>query len=157
MTAIEELYHRYASDVYRFAFWLTGDRADAEDITSETFVRAWAGADGLRSATVKSYLLTIARNVHLQGWRRKKRQTSLDASLADTAPDPERSAADRDELRRVLDRLRQLPEIDRAALLMRAEGGLSYEEIAECLGLSVTAAKVRVHRARQRLMAAREP
>jgi RNA polymerase sigma-70 factor (ECF subfamily) len=51
--------------------------------------------------------------------------------------------------------LRQLPEVDRAALLMRAEDGLPYEEIAAALGLSVAAARVKVHRARLKLAAAR--
>ena len=50
------LYRRYSQDVYRFAYWLSGNVADAEDITSETFVRAWAGADGVRAATAKAYL-----------------------------------------------------------------------------------------------------
>ena len=61
-----------------------------------------------------------------------------------------------DELSRTRDEIARLPEIDRSALLLRAEAGLSYEEIARTLSISAVAAKVKVHRARQRLASARE-
>jgi len=61
------LYVRYSPDVFRFALYLSGDRHDAEDITSETFVRAWTAPGPIRAATVKGYLLTIARNLFLAG------------------------------------------------------------------------------------------
>jgi DNA-directed RNA polymerase specialized sigma24 family protein len=50
------LYEHYARDVLRFALYLTGSRAEAEDITSETFVRAWVESDTIRVGTVKAYL-----------------------------------------------------------------------------------------------------
>ena len=67
MADFSTLYQRYARDVYRFAFYLCGNRSDAEDITSETFVRVWTSAGPIRAQTVKGYLLTIARNLFLQG------------------------------------------------------------------------------------------
>lgn len=57
----------------------------------------------------------------------------------------------KDELDRVLRALQEFPEVDRAALLMRADEGLPYEEIAAALGLPVATVKVKVHRARLRL------
>ena len=149
MITFEELYRRHAADVFRFAFWLCGDRAEAEDLTSETFVRAWTNAKPIRSATVKGFLFTIARNLHSRARSRAGRYGgSLDPNLPDPAPDPGRSARARDRLRRTLDGLAQLPEADRAALLMRAEHGLPYAEIAAGLGITVGAARVKVHRAR---------
>lgn len=71
MTGFAELYEKYAPDVYRFSLYLSGQRAEAEDITSETFVRAWASAEPIRTATVRGYLFTIARNLFLQGIRKK--------------------------------------------------------------------------------------
>src|SRR5580765_1119334 len=59
VTSFGELYARYAQDVYRFALYLSGDRHEAEDITSETFVRAWTATVPIRTETVKGYLLTI--------------------------------------------------------------------------------------------------
>ncbi len=58
-----ELYDRYARDVHRFAVYLSGDRMLADDITSETFLRAWNASGRIREATVKAYLFTVARNV----------------------------------------------------------------------------------------------
>lgn len=144
------IYNEYAPDVYRFALYLSGDRATAEDLTSETFVRLWTARD-VRAATVKAYLFAIVRNLHLQGFRIRRREVPLDITLPDQSPNPEMYAAGRDQLRWVLDRLRQLPETDRAALLMRIQQEMSYEEIAAVLGLSVAATKVRVHRARLKL------
>jgi len=75
--------------------------------------------------------------------------------------DPRANALERleqkEELEAVLAGLQELPENDRAALLMRALDGMSYEEIAAALNITVTAAKVKVHRARGRLMAVRNP
>lgn len=154
MASIEELYRRYAQDVYRFAFWLCGNAHDAEDIASETFVRAWAGADDLRMSTVKAYLLVIARNLFLQQ-QRSRRHGELDPNLPDPAPRPDEIVEHRDELRVVMREMQKLPEVDRAALLMRVQEGLPYEEIARCLGVSLAAAKVKVHRARLKLAAVR--
>ena len=62
-----QLYERYAADVLRFALYLTGSRSEAEDITSETFVRAWTRPTRSASARVKAYLFMIARNLHSTG------------------------------------------------------------------------------------------
>jgi RNA polymerase sigma-70 factor (ECF subfamily) len=156
MTTLGELYRRYAPDVHRFVLWLSGDHHAADDITSETFVRAWAGAEDLRMETVKAYLIAIARNLYLRQRRRSGRHTELDEALVDPSPGPEARAERREEWLTVRRALERLPEVDRAALLMRAELELSYEEIARALGLSLSAAKVKVHRARLKMAAARE-
>src|SRR5712671_7181740 len=66
MTGFGALYTKYAQDVYHFALYLSGERGEAEDITSETFVRAWASSETIWVATVRGYLFTIARNLFLQ-------------------------------------------------------------------------------------------
>ena len=141
------LYRQYASDVYRFALFLSGNAATAEDLTSETFVRLWTAQD-VRVATVRAYLFAITRNLYRQSLRAKQREVALDPELADSGPNIEHSTGQRERLRWVMKQLLDLPEIDRAALLMRAQHQLPYEEIAAALHLSVAAAKVRVHRAR---------
>ena len=83
-----DLYRRYAADVYRFAYWLTGSDADAKDLTSETFVRAWTAAEHPRMETVKAYLFTIARNLHRKQWRRQARLEELDETMPDAALQP---------------------------------------------------------------------
>jgi DNA-directed RNA polymerase specialized sigma24 family protein len=55
MLRFQELYDSYAPEVYRFAFSLSGERAEAEDITSETFVRAWVNRSAIRTETLKAF------------------------------------------------------------------------------------------------------
>lgn len=157
MTDFEDLYQRYARDVYRFALYLSGNKALAEDIASETFVRVWTVRDAIRTESVKAYLFTIARNLYADGRRREARHVAIPDVLLDPSPGPEVETSDRQALEAVLLALQQMPEVDRAALLMRAQDNLPYEEIARSLGLSVSAAKVKVHRARLRLAELRDP
>lgn len=156
MTDFSTLYRRYAPDVFRFALYLSGDRHSAEDITSETFVRAWTSPEPIRTATVKSYLLTIARHLHLQGLRRSRRHVELDETLRDPRPGPHAEAERSSQLDAVLAELGRLPEVDRAALLLRAVEGLPYDEIAQALGISLSAVKVKIHRARAALFGLRD-
>ena len=84
MISFEELFNTYAADVYRFAYLLAGDSDEAKDITSETFVRAWAKSERIRTETLKAYLLTIARNIYLES-RRKGRQRAAFEHSAERA------------------------------------------------------------------------
>lgn len=151
MTRFHELYESYSRDVYRFALYLSGDPAVAEDVTSETLIRVWSSPEPVRLATVKAYLLTIARNLCLMERRRALRRQGLDETVPDAGHGALRQVEAKDELESVLRLLQQFPEADRAALLMRADEGLSYEEIAVALGLPVATVKVKVHRARLKL------
>jgi RNA polymerase sigma-70 factor (ECF subfamily) len=154
MLQFQELYDTYASDVYRFAFSLAGERAEAEDITSETFVRAWAKREAIRTETLKAYLMAIARNTFLERRRKRCREIPLDETMTDPAAGPGERAESRIELLRVEWLLAGLPEIDRAAFVLRVRHGLPYEEIARVLDITLASAKVKVHRARRRLLAA---
>lgn len=153
----QDAYVQYAGDVYRFAHWLTGNPDDARDITSETFVLAFTGGVEPRMETVKAYLFAIARNLHRKQWRRAGRQEPLNDALPAPALAPDEAAAGRDDLCRTMAAVRALPELDRTVLLLRAEEGLAYEEIAALTGLSPTAAKVRVFRARAKLAGLLQP
>jgi RNA polymerase sigma-70 factor (ECF subfamily) len=148
VTDFGELYRNHAPDVFRFALYLCGDRGEAEEITSETFVRAWTAPGEIRMATVKGYLFTIARHLFLKGRMRRSRHVELDETLHDPKPGPQAAAEHDSELRAVLAALQKLPEVDRAALLMRAGDEMPYEEIARALGISLSAVKVKIHRAR---------
>jgi len=152
MLNFRNLYELYAKDVFRFAFWLSGDTAEAEDITSETFIRAWSRRSTVRTETLKAYLFTIARNIYLTHQRKRSRHVALEDIHPDPAPGPDRSAESLSELQRVQDILRILPEINRAAFILRVQHELPYIEIARVLGLSLTAAKVKVHRVRKKLL-----
>lgn len=149
------LYASYAPEVYRFAYWLAGDVAEAEDIASETLIRAWIHFGSIRTETLKAYLLQIARNVYLERLRKQRRQISLEDIYPDPHPGPEELAEDDAELAMVQRVLQALTEIDRAAFILRVQQELPYDEIARVLRLSVAAVKVKVHRARKKLLAAR--
>jgi RNA polymerase sigma-70 factor (ECF subfamily) len=149
----EQLYNTYFPDVFRFAVWLTHDTTQAEDVASETFIRAWARRDRLRTETLKGYLFAIARNILIKHRRRSNKNEQLPEELADGSPDPHRAAAARMDLDRVTRALSQMPSPDRLALVLRTEHSLPYEEIARVLEISVGSARVKVHRARRRLLA----
>lgn len=156
MTDIENLYKHYAGDVRRFVLYLCGDEVMADEITSDTFVRAWMAGDRIRQPTVKSYLFAIARNAYIDLLRRAARHTELDENMPDTRISAQTQMEESAEVRAVLAALQQLPEMDRTVLLMRALDEMPYEEIAETLGIPVVAARVRVHRARVKLMQTRQ-
>lgn len=155
VTNFSELFQKYAQDVYRFAYWLCGDEQEAEDITAETFLRALTAAGRIEAETVKGYLLTIAKNLAYKRANQKKRHSPLDPKLQSAANSPEREAEVNLKLQGVMRFIQTLPEIDRAALLMHAQDEMPYEEIADVLGISLSAAKVKVHRARLKLAAYR--
>ena len=97
-TTFHSLYDAHAADVFRFARYLTGSDDAAADVTSETFLRAWAGRDAIRAGTAKAYLLTIARNLVRDGWQRVSayRRThggQFPATLAELGPQLEAQAA----------------------------------------------------------------
>jgi RNA polymerase sigma-70 factor (ECF subfamily) len=148
MTDFSALYRKYAPDVYRFALYLSNERGEAEDITSETFVRAWTSPEPIEVATVKGYLFTIARNLFLQGLRKKSRHVPLDDNLRDLKSSPYARAEQNEKLDSVLGELQRLPEASRVALLMHAVDGMPYEEIARVLDISLAAVKVKIYRAR---------
>jgi len=145
------LYALYSRDVFRFALSLSGNRAMAEDITSETFVRVWSARDRVDLATVIGYLMTIARHLYLEQVRGDRGRQALDCEWQDATPGPHALTQGRAELDAVLRDLQTLAEPDRAALLMRAQDQMPYEEIAAALRISVGAAKVKVHRARRKV------
>ena len=156
MTDIESLYKRYASDVRRFVLFLSGDPVIADEITSDTFMSAWLARERIRQPTVKSYLFAIARNLYRDMQRRQERHAELDEHMTDKRINAQTQMEQTAEVRTVLAGLQQLPEIDRTALLMRALDEMPYEEIAETLEIPVGTARLKVYRARLRLMQTRQ-
>ena len=153
MLNLLDLYDTYAAEVYRFALWVAGDTLDAEDITSETFIRAWLHNSTIRTETLRAYLLAIARNVYLGQQRKKKHQVLLDDAYPDPAPGPDSVVESQFELQGVQSLLRSLQEIDRAVFVLCVQHELPYAEIAHILELSLTATKVKVRGVRKKLLA----
>jgi RNA polymerase sigma-70 factor, ECF subfamily len=150
---LQDLYSRYAADVRRFALYLCGNELLADDLTSETFLKAWCASSPIREPTVKAYLFTIVRHLYLSELRRTSRHDVLNDTIPSAARSQDETLESASTIKAVLRALRQLPEVDRAALLMRTQDLMPYEEIAQVLNLSIANAKVKVHRARLKLAA----
>lgn len=162
--AFRALVERTAPVVYRVALRSVGDRADADDVVQETFVRAWRSLDSLRDhGAALGWLCRIASNVaaDLHRARGRRRARSLDLStedgvalveqIASDDPDPEKRAVDSQLARAALALVGELSEKHRMVLLLREVDGMSYTEIAEALELSVGTVESRLHRARAAL------
>jgi len=153
-----ELVRRYETRVRVVLFRLLDDERDVEEATQDAFVQAWRNLHRFRGdSAVFTWLYRIAVNEALARLRRKRLATSdLDeladtASAADPAQGPEESA-EAGELQAFLAAtIRRLPPDYRAPLVLRDVVGLSNQEVADVLELSVPAAKSRIHRARMQV------
>lgn len=143
-----------SADLYRFAFWLCGNEALAQDLTQETYLRAWRSLDNLReTAAAKAWLITILRREHARLYERKVPAFEP----IDTVQLPESDLASPDQLGDDALVRRAMARLDakyREPLLMQVLGGFSCEEIAAELGVTPGAVMTQVFRARQKLKAA---
>ena len=154
MISFHALYEQHSRDVYRFALFLSGDPAVADDLTADTFLRAWTAHGSIREETVRAYLLTITRNLWRDRQRREWRLVPLDDSIGERATF-QAQAEHAIDLRWTEKLLEHLPDGDREALLLYARDGLSYDEIGRRLRIGAGAVKSRIFRARHALVALR--
>jgi len=161
--ALTALYSELAPAVHRFLRDLLGDDALAADALQEAFVRAFRRVETVpRGTRLAAWVFGIARNVSLELRRARGRARRVlveqDARLACRVADvrarsPEAQLLDREAVVVVTGALAQLPEDRRAALLLRLDHGLSYDEIARAMGWSLSKVKVEIFRAREVLRA----
>ena len=149
--AFESLYRRHVKDVYHYALALLRNPADAEDLTQTTFLNAYrAYVKGVEVEKPQNWLIKIAHNVARTRYARasrRVREVPLEEHVELIAV-PE---ADRPDVQGVLDALGQLPFNQRSALVMRELEGRSYAEIADTVGVSVSAVETLIFRARRSL------
>ena len=162
----EKLVLEYQKNVYNLALRMTGNAEDAADMTQEAFVKAYSSLSGYRGESKFSvWLYRIVSNVCLDFLRAKKRRQTVSLSvtdddgdeteleIADESQSPEKlleRSMTRDAVLRGLDAL--TPEF-RQILILRELQGMSYEEIAEVLGIESGTVKSRIFRARKKLCA----
>jgi RNA polymerase sigma factor (sigma-70 family) len=148
--AFERLYRKYAGDVYRYALVVLRNEADAEDVTQTTFMNAYRAMErGERPRQPQNWLIAIAHNVCRQRFRQSQRRPNevvYEEELAEAAVDEDAIGAE--DIRRALG---HLSFNQRSALVMRELEGRSYQEIAEILGVSVSAVETLIFRARRAL------
>ena len=146
----ERLYKKHAGDVYRYALVVLRNQADAEDVTQTTFLNAYRALErGEQPRSPQNWLIAIAHNVCRQRFRQSQRrpnEVELNEELAEAVVDEDRISAE--DIRRALG---HVAFSQRAALVMRELEGRSYQEIAEILGVSVSAVETLIFRARRAL------
>jgi len=141
----------FHQDMYRYAAWLSRDKAIAEDVVQEALLRAWKSLDALRDdASAKQWLLTIVRRENARYFERKRLETVDIDNLTVSQAALLATVADED-----IDDMRQaIYELDddyREPLVLQVLMGYSTNEIAEQMGLKRGAVLTRLHRARARL------
>lgn len=156
--AFDEMVRRTHRDAYGLALRLTSDEEDARDVVQDAYLRAYRGLDRFRGdAKFSTWLYRIVANCAstTTGRRRRHRHEEMpdEAQMADARPDndPAVQATVGDLRSRLDDAIRELPPRLRSVVVLRDVYDLPHDAIAEELDISVSAAKVRLHRARRRL------
>ena len=157
-SAFEELVKRHQELVFSLSFKLTGNRELANDVAQEAFIRAWKAIGKFRGdSTFGTWIYRITVNTAWTLRKKAKKHYSLNIEdtqepiVVDEKKDPELVAINSDlsvVLRRALN---QIPLEQRIIVELKNIEGRSHKEIADYLDISVTAAKVRLHRAHQKL------
>lgn len=161
--AFRWLFERHVNSVRRFLGDMLPSAHLADEAAQETFVRAHRLLPRLQDRLrVKPWLLTIARLVALEALRGHRGESFEEESPAVVqavipSPDPEAVLLDKELHGQFSDALAALSTHRRAALLMRLDHGLSYEEIADAMGWSLAQVKNEIHRARLQLRTAMQP
>lgn len=165
MNAFEQLYDRHEKGVWRFVFRSVQNNAVTDDLVQELWFSVTRTAASYEpTAKFKTWLFTMARNRVIDHVRTSKSHASIDAEneegelmfsdlAAESRLGPLRHVSSREQARALLDAIEQLPEDQREAFLLQAEGDMSVEEIAAAIGVTFETAKSRLRYARNKLKA----
>lgn len=148
--SIENIWNEFSEQLGRFIRARVADPATAEDLLQDVFIKFQMRYEHLRDPTkLRGWLLLVARNAIIDYYRTRKNTCELDGSLPDESTD---SGTEEKELRAVFHRLLHgLPQPYREALLLTEFEGLTQEQLAKRLGISLSGAKSRVQRGRDQL------
>jgi RNA polymerase sigma-70 factor (ECF subfamily) len=158
----EEVVRDHSARVYRLAFRLTGNSHDAEDLTQEVFVRVFRSLSSYTPGTFEGWLHRITTNLFLDMTRRRQRirfeglGEETASRLSGAEPTPSQAFDDRHLDVDIAAALADLPPEYRAAVVLCDIEGLTYEEIADVLGVKLGTVRSRIHRGRAQLRAALE-
>ena len=157
-SAFEELVKRHQELVFSLSFKLTGNRELANDVAQEAFIRAWKAIGKFRGdSTFGTWIYRITVNTAWTLRKKAKKHYSLNIEdtqepvVVDEKKDPELVAINSDLSLVLRKALNQIPLEQRIIVELKNIEGRSHKEIADYLDISVTAAKVRLHRAHQKL------
>ena len=153
----DEIVRAHSARVYRLAYRLTGDRYDAEDLTQEVFVRVFRSLGSYSPGTFEGWLHRITTNLFLDGARRRSRirfhalPDDAGEKLPGLLPSPAAGLDDATFDADIETALDSLPPDFRVAVVLCDVEGLTYDEIAEVLGVKIGTVRSRIHRGRSML------
>ena len=155
MSAFDRLMNEFQSSVFGYAYKLSKNYEDANDITNETFVRVLDAIKSFQEGShFKGWLLTIVKSVYLDRYRAEKKHQHLSLEggdesgieIKDDSPGPDITLLDEEKKNILNDMINALPEIHRQPLLLFYISGKSYKEISRELGISMGTVKSRISR-----------
>ncbi len=156
--AFEQLVIRHQELVFALAYKLTGNREMANDVAQEAFIRAWKAIEKFRGdSTFSTWIYRITVNTAWTLRKKAKKHNTLNIDdtyepiVIDEKKDPELVAINSDLSSVLINALDKIPIEQRIIVELKNIEGRSHKEIADYLDISVTAAKVRLHRAHQKL------
>jgi RNA polymerase sigma-70 factor (ECF subfamily) len=149
--AFAELYDRHVVRVYRHIYYLVNDTREAEDLTAQTFLKAWEaiGRYKERGAPIIAWLLRIAHNLTVSYLRSKRDHSELEDVHVDQrrGGNPEEVLVQASDEHSVREAVMKLREEQRQVIMLRFVEEMGYQEVAEVIGKSVPAVRVIQHRA----------
>ena len=160
--ALDELFRRHRDHAYRVAYRLLGNSEDALDALQEGFIKALTHLHGFeRRSSFKTWLLRVVSNAALDLGRQRRRREKLSVEASNRATsesgrtpehsDPCREAEESDLRTAVAEALMMLPESQRRTFILHVDGGMSYREVADTMGISIGTVMSRLFYARQKL------
>ena len=163
--AFRAIFQRYGKPVLAFVFHLLGDRSRAEELTQETFFRAFRGIDRIQEgARLSTWLFGIARNVAREAIRDKRRslrEVGLDDSIShtlhDDRADPDENFMSEELQRAIRSSLHGLSDDQRIVFVLKMLNKMRYRQISQITGSSIGKLKTDLHRARQHMRARLRP
>lgn len=139
--------------LFRLALSITANRAEAQDVVQDTLLKVWEHrAEWEQIGSLEAYAITICRNRALDATKRAGRSNAqLDEAAPITGQAPHLQMEAREQLSLVQRLMQELPEAQRTIMQLRDIEGMSYQEIADTMGISETQVKVYLHRARTKI------
>lgn len=153
MTDIEEIYKDYFQDVYLFVYSLSRDKHTAEDITSETFLKAINSIDDFKgNCDIRVWLCQIAKNSYISYLRKNKKTVNLDPvyEVKDDV-DMEKLTHTSEQAKKIHDIIHKLSEPYKKVFSLRVFGELSFNQIADLFGKTANWACVTFYRAKKKI------
>jgi RNA polymerase sigma-70 factor, ECF subfamily len=153
------VFDRFSKPVFVFIYGSLGDRDKAEELTQETFIRAYRRLESMREdSRLSSWIFGIARNVvreavkaKYRGLREASMAEPASSSLPDTRPRPDERMMSEELNRNIQAALLMLPEDQRTVFVLKIVGTMPYEQISDITGASIGKLKTDLHRARLRM------